>query len=180
MPPVSPPSFVCWSSCAARIPSLTAARTMSCSRSGSSGSIASRAIAIDLTTRSPDTLTLTIPPPAEASTSSCLRASCASSMSCCIFWTCFIICCMFGGWGIRLSLAFLVVFGFGDDLLRVELCHEAGDDLVLRRRRRLGLRLDRLEVAQLERDLQRPPGEAAHGRLDDGAVLGRVDHAPVE
>ena len=44
---------------------------------------------------------MTIPPPAEASTSSCLSASCASIMSCCIFWTWRIICCMFGGWGIR-------------------------------------------------------------------------------
>ena len=56
---------------------------------------------IDLTTRSPETLTVTIPPPAEASTSSCLSCSWAASMSCCIFWTCLSICCMFGGCGIR-------------------------------------------------------------------------------
>ena len=65
--------------------------TMSSSSSGSSGSIASGAIVIALITRSPETLTVTVPPPAEASTSSCLSASWAASMSCCIFWTCFII-----------------------------------------------------------------------------------------
>src|SRR3954447_9617148 len=176
MPPVSPPSFVCWSSWAARRPSLTAASTMSWSSSGSSGSIASGAMVIALTTRSPDTLTLTIPPPAEASTSSCLSASWASSMSCCIFWTCFIICCMFGGWGIS-GLAFLLVVWTGDDLLGIELCHQARDELVLRGRRRP---LVGRELAQLEGHLQRPAGQAAHRRLDHRAMLRGVDHSPFE
>ena len=68
-----------------RRPSFTAASTMSESSSTSSGSTADGSIVISLIWRSPLTLTLTIPPPAEASTTSSLSASCAASMSACIF-----------------------------------------------------------------------------------------------
>ena len=94
-----PPILDAASSCAARMPSLTAARTMSWSSSTSSGSTASGSIVIDLITRSPVTLTVTMPPPAEASTISSLSDSWAASMSSCIFWACLSSCCMLG-WGI--------------------------------------------------------------------------------
>ena len=84
------------SSWAARMPSLTAASTMSCSSSTSSGSTACGSIVIELMTRSPVTWTLTIPPPAEASTTSSLSDSWAASMSSCIFWACLSSCCILG------------------------------------------------------------------------------------
>ena len=68
-----------------------------------------------LTWRSPETVTVTIPPPAVASTVSSLSFSWAAIISACIFWTCLSICCMFG-WGMALLAAFLV-----GDLLGVEL-----------------------------------------------------------
>ena len=55
---------------------------------------------IDLTTMSPLTTTLTIPPPADACTVSSLSDSWAATMSCCIFCTCLSIWAMFGWWGI--------------------------------------------------------------------------------
>src|SRR4051794_32628629 len=98
--PVTAPILLAASCCAWSTAWLTAAVIMSCSISTSSGSTASGSILISLTTRSPDTLTVTMPPPADAVTSSSLSCSCAAIMSCCIFWTCLSICCMFG-WGIR-------------------------------------------------------------------------------
>ena len=154
-----------------------AARTMSCSSSGSSGSMASGAMVIDLTTRSPETLTVTIPPPAEASTSSCLSCSCAASMSACIFWTCLSICCMFGGCGIRAALRLVGLRIVGDDLLGVELRLEACHELVLGGRLGLG---SLLELAQLEDHAQRAAGQAAQRVVDRGAVLAAVGHLAVE
>ena len=63
-----PPIFELASSCAARRPSLTAAWTISASISASSGSIASGSIEISRRVRSPPIFTLTMPPPALAST----------------------------------------------------------------------------------------------------------------
>src|SRR3954466_7520833 len=71
--------------------------------------------------------------------------------------------------GLRhLALPFLFLVWTGDDLLGIELCHEARDDLVLRgRRRRLVL-----ELAQLKGDRDRPAGRPPP-RLPAGpAVLG--------
>src|SRR5438874_8829477 len=90
MPPMAPPSFVSTSCCAARIASLTAARTMSASSSGSSGSIASGEMVIALISSAPVALTVTIPPPAEASTVSPASSSCAFAICSCISWACFI------------------------------------------------------------------------------------------
>src|SRR6202035_5013261 len=84
-PPVAPPSFAAASSWALRSASLTAASTMSARISTSSGSTAEGSIRTSLTTRSPLTFTVTMPPPAEASTTSFFSSSCAISMSCCIF-----------------------------------------------------------------------------------------------
>ena len=81
---------------------------MSESISTSSGSTAAGSIATDLTSRSPEIFTVTMPPPADASTISSLSCSWAASMSCCIFCTCCIICCMFGMRGcLGISGAFL-------------------------------------------------------------------------
>ncbi len=44
-----------------------------------------------LSSMAPVTWTVTMPPPAEASTISLARSSCILAMSACIFWTCFII-----------------------------------------------------------------------------------------
>ena len=70
-----PPSFDWASAWAERSASLTAASTMSESSSGSSGSIASGAMLISVICRSPVALTVTIPPPAEASTVSFFSSS---------------------------------------------------------------------------------------------------------
>ena len=90
------PIFVAASSWAERIASLTAAWTMSCSMSTSSGSTASGSIVSSLSSRSPLILTVTMPPPALASTTSFVSSSWALAMSACIFWTCFIIWLMLG------------------------------------------------------------------------------------
>ena len=60
---------------AERSASLTAASTRSASSSGSSGSIAFGSIVMETTSPAPFAFTVTIPPPAEASTIS-LAASC--------------------------------------------------------------------------------------------------------
>src|SRR5262249_23213721 len=73
-PPVAPPSLRSASSCALRSASLTAASTMSARISASSGSTAWGSILTSRTCRSPLILTVTIPPPADASTTS-LRSS---------------------------------------------------------------------------------------------------------
>src|SRR3954453_23977024 len=89
-PPATPPIFELASSCAARRPSLTAACTISWSSSASSASIASGSMRISRRVRSPPIFTLTMPPPALASTTSSFSFSCASSMSACICCACFI------------------------------------------------------------------------------------------
>src|SRR3954468_9099564 len=172
MPPVRPPMRAAASSCAARSPSLTAARTMSCSSSGSSGSMASASMEMDFTMRSPLTFTVTMPPPAEASTSSFLSCSCAATMSCCIFWTCWSILFMFGGWGIGALL-------FGD-VLGIEFCLEASQQLVLARRRgAVGGRVVG-QLAHVEDELRREPGDRAYGIDERLAVRGRVDLLALE
>src|SRR4051795_8240024 len=71
--------------------------------------------------------------------------------------------------GLRhLALPFLFLVWTGDDLLGIELCHEARDDLVLRGRRRPLV----LELAQLEGDRDRPAGQAAPRLLDGPAGPG--------
>ena len=90
MPPVIPPIFELASSWAARRPSLTAACTISASISASSGSIASGSMTISRRVRSPPIFTLTMPPPALASTTSSLSGSCACSIWLCICCACFI------------------------------------------------------------------------------------------
>ena len=84
------------SSWAERTASFTAAWTMSWSSSTSSGSTASGSILSSSTSSSPLTFTVTMPPPALASTVSCLRLSWAFSISACICWTWRIIWFMFG------------------------------------------------------------------------------------
>src|SRR5206468_1250488 len=91
-PPVMPPILLAASCWAWSTAWLTAATTMSWRSSTSSGSTAAGSMRTSLTTRSPVTLTVTIPPPADASTSSSLSCSWAAIMSCCIFWTCLSIC----------------------------------------------------------------------------------------
>ena len=59
--------------------------------STSSGSTASGSIVSSFSSRSPLIFTVTIPPPALASTTSLASSSWALAMSACIFWTCFII-----------------------------------------------------------------------------------------
>ncbi len=59
--------------------------------STSSGSTASGSIFTSVSSRSPVTFTVTIPPPALASTTSFLSCSWAFTISACICWTCFII-----------------------------------------------------------------------------------------
>ena len=81
--------------------------------------------------RSPVTLTLTMPPPAEASTSSSLSCSCACSMSCLHLLDLASILLMFGGCGIDGSSLRRRRRARGQ-LLGIELCHEARDELVLR------------------------------------------------
>ena len=118
-----------------RRPSLTAASTMSASISTSSGSTAAGSMRTALTSRSPLTFTVTMPPPAEASTISFLSCSWAASMSRCIFCTCGSICCMFGLRGClgilrhpSLALAGALAPALGPlagQLLGVELLHEA-------------------------------------------------------
>ena len=68
---------------------------MSCSISTSSGSRASGSMVRLTSSISPLTVTLTMPPPAEASTVWDLRFSCAAASCSCILRACFIICCMF-------------------------------------------------------------------------------------
>ena len=85
-PPIAGPSFDSIRLCAERSASLTAASTMSSSSSGSSGSIAFGSILISLISPPPVALTVTIPPPADASTVSFF----SSSWACCI---CACICC---------------------------------------------------------------------------------------
>src|SRR4051812_6664900 len=139
---------------------------MSWSSSGSSGSMASAAIVIDLTSRSPETTTLTIPPPAEASTVSFLSCSCAATMSCCIFWTCWSILFMFGGWGIGALLV--------GDLLGIEFCREARQELVLARSRgAVGGRVVR-QLPHAEHGPRREPGDRADGVDERLAVRRRV------
>ncbi len=60
---------------------------------------ASGLITISFTSRSPETLTVTMPPPAEASTTSSFSCSWAFIISACICWTCLSILFMLG-WGI--------------------------------------------------------------------------------
>ena len=83
------------SSLTPRTASLTAAMIMSCSISTSSGSRASGSMVRLTSSISPLTVTLTMPPPAEASTVWDLRFSCAAASCSCILRACFIICCMF-------------------------------------------------------------------------------------
>ena len=66
--------------------------------SASSGSSAAGSILTSVSWRSPDILTCTMPPPAEASTVSCLSCSCAAAISICACWSCFIILLRFGCW----------------------------------------------------------------------------------
>src|SRR3954463_9999171 len=70
--------------------SLTAASTMSSSTSGSSGSIASGLIFTSVSSPEPVAFTVTIPPPAEASTTSVFASSCACASCSCIWAACFI------------------------------------------------------------------------------------------
>ena len=138
-PPVTPPIFDSARSCAARIPSLTAASTMSWSISTSSGSIASGSIVSSSSRRSPLILTLTMPPPALASTISSLSFSCASAMSACICWTCFIIAFRSMPAGppplpvlrVVMRLASSLSVRRSIDLLGVELALELLDELVV-------------------------------------------------
>src|SRR5207244_3148177 len=74
-PPRAGPSFDSISPCAERSASFTAATTMSSSISGSFGSIAFGSILIDLISPPPVAVTVTIPPPALASTVSFLSSS---------------------------------------------------------------------------------------------------------
>src|SRR2546430_6464190 len=67
-PPARPPSLDSIRFCAARIASFTAAMIMSSSISGSFGSIAFGSILISLISPAPFATTVTIPPPAVAST----------------------------------------------------------------------------------------------------------------
>ena len=83
-----PPIRFAASSWAERSASFTAAVTMSWRSSGSSGSIASGAILISRRCMSPVIVTLTMPPPALASTVSLLSSSCAFAISACICWAC--------------------------------------------------------------------------------------------
>ena len=69
---------------------LTAAMTMSCSISTSSGSTASGSIVSVMSSRLPLTSAVTTPPPAEAEYVLASSSSCIFSMSCCIFCACFI------------------------------------------------------------------------------------------
>ena len=85
-----PRSFVSTACAAARSASLAAASTMSASISGSSGSIARGSMAICTSSPAPFALTVTIPPPAEASPNSFLASSCARAICSCICWACFI------------------------------------------------------------------------------------------
>src|SRR5438270_8825943 len=105
-PPVAAPIFEAASSWAERSASFVAARTRSWSISTSSGSTAAASIFTSRTSRSPVTLTLTIPPPALASTTSFLSCSWAFIISACICCTWrsiwFMLGC-FGGFGMSLS-----------------------------------------------------------------------------
>ena len=86
------------SSAAERRASFAAAITMSASISGSSGSIARGSIVISTSSPPPFALTVTMPPPADASTISSFASSWASSIWACISWAC-------------LSIAFMSNFG---------------------------------------------------------------------
>src|SRR5829696_3613805 len=97
----APPIAFCWSSSAERSASLSAAVTMSWSISTSSGSTASGSIWSVCTRMSPEMTTLTMPPPAVASTVSDLSFSCASCCWASIAWACSSILLRLGGWGIR-------------------------------------------------------------------------------
>ena len=90
------PILLAASSWAERKASFTAAWTMSWSSSTSSGSTASGSILSSFSSSSPDTFTVTMPPPALASTTSFFSCSWALAISACICWTCFIIWLRFG------------------------------------------------------------------------------------
>src|SRR5215210_5774897 len=158
-PPVAAPIFEAASSWAARTASLTAACTMSWSSSTSSGSTAPGSILISCSSSSPVIFTVTMPPPAEASTISCFSCSCAFSISACICCTWRIIAFMSGCLGISI-LVLEYLFG-------AQLRAQALDQLLLRQHHRLG----RAAVpAQLVDDRERAPGQAAHGALNQLAV----------
>src|SRR5450759_3547623 len=103
MPPVMRAILLAASSWAMRRASLKAASTISWSMSTSSGSTAWGSMTTLLTSSVPLMVTLTAPPPAEASTNSLASSSWARAMSACILWTRLSIC-----WGFA-TTAFLSV-----------------------------------------------------------------------
>src|SRR5215211_3497121 len=166
------------SSCAARTASFTAACTMSWSSSTSSGSTAPGSILISCSSSSPVILTVTMPPPAEASTVSCFSCSCAFSISACICCTWRIIAFMSGCFGISILVL--------ENLFGAQLRAKTLDQLLLRQHHRVG----RAAVpAQLVDDRERAPREATDGPLhqlsvalgllllEDGLLRERHGHA---
>src|SRR3954453_13882489 len=138
---------------AERSASLTAASTMSSSTSGSSGSIASGLILTSVSSPAPVALPVTIPPPAEASTTSVFASSCACASCSCICAACFISllkCIPIGG---SLTVEFV----------GVECVLEQRDELLLALELRLvrGARL--LGRGRAEDELEREPPS---GHLD--------------
>src|SRR5215831_14428966 len=91
-PPIMPPIVFDISSSALRCASLTAARIRSCNISTSSFETTSGSILIDCSCFAPLTTTVTMPPPAVASTRISAICFCRRSCICC---ACFIICWMF-------------------------------------------------------------------------------------
>src|ERR1017187_5364601 len=173
MPPSIPPILALDSSSTFFTASLHAATIMSCSISRSpatSGSIltASRFFC-------PSILTVTMPPPAEAST--LIRAiSCASFSCICCAWR--IICCMLpmlpGSFTLRLlQVSNFTDFARGEDFaeaLHFGMGQRAAGGLVPGDGRRRGRGCGgRRGVAHLEPDAQRPAETFAHGFLE-GAV----------
>src|SRR4051812_13063284 len=133
---------------------------MSCSISTSSGSTASGSIVTSRNSRSPVTFTVTMPPPALASTTSFFSCSWAFIISACICWTCFIIWFMFGCLGMRPRLP--AGLGLVEDFLRPELVLEAFEQLFLGEdRRRLRRQLAQV-VAHVEGSARKRAHRAAH------------------
>src|SRR5262249_19311415 len=153
----------CASACAERSASFTAASTMSSSSSGSSGSIAFGSILISLISPAPVALTVTMPPPAEASTVSCASSSCTRAICSCICCAC-------------LSRAFmskppLAMFLFVH-LSRVEGLLEQRHQVLLGRRRVLFVLLRRALLAEDEEHTELPAGHLIQRLAKNGCVLG--------
>src|SRR4051794_39749151 len=143
--------------------SLTAASTMSSSTSGSSGSIASGLIFTSVSSPEPVAFTVTIPPPAEASTTSVFASSCACASCSCIWAACFISLLK----SIPISGSLTVEF------VGVECVLEQRDELLLALELRLvrGARLLGRGRAEDELEREPPPGHLEQRIAQLGQVL---------